>query len=262
MIMACNTLEVLRLREELIRVVHEGDVLADVYRYQLRKAERQAEKLVQAQSTGFDTSSITKENANFVDFNDGSKLEIDLAFTEFDTTLKASLDFRSESCIKALMTNLGVEELRAVLRYQLTQKQLLAVAVMRNQALMDGPQQGLKELKLLQRRRPPITVPGAMVQVLSRPLDGPSSQQIARERQRMSANLAKEVGPHILSITALKSRHRQTAAKKWAQIYQRVAASERSVEVKLRILRASRMRLLHEFCQDVLEAAYMDSLAI
>ncbi len=78
----------------------------------------------------------------------------------------------------------------------------------------------------------------------------------------MSANLAKEVGPHIFSITALKSRHRPTATKKWGQIYQRVAASERSTEVKLRILRASRLRLLHEFCQDVLKDAYMDSLVI
>jgi hypothetical protein len=52
-----------------------------------------------------------------VDFNDGSKLDVDLAFQEFDASLKASLDFRSESCIKALMTDLGVEELRAILRY-------------------------------------------------------------------------------------------------------------------------------------------------
>jgi hypothetical protein len=44
-------------------------------------------------------------------------LDIDLPFSEFDPTLKASLDFQSDSCIKALMTNLGVEELRAVVRY-------------------------------------------------------------------------------------------------------------------------------------------------
>ena len=54
---------------------------------------------------------------NLVDFNDGSKLQLDLAMREFDATLGASLDFRSESCIKALMTDLGVEELRAIVRY-------------------------------------------------------------------------------------------------------------------------------------------------
>lgn len=52
-----------------------------------------------------------------VDLNDGSRLDFDLAFKEFDYTLRANLDFRSESCVKALMTELGVEELRAVLHY-------------------------------------------------------------------------------------------------------------------------------------------------
>ena len=69
---------------------------------------------------------------NLVDLNDGSRLPLGLAASEFDTTLGASLDFRSESCVKALMTDLGVEELRAVLHYELMQKQLLTFAVLRN----------------------------------------------------------------------------------------------------------------------------------
>ena len=54
---------------------------------------------------------------NLIDQNDGSLLDIDLPFREFDLTLRASLDFKSESCIKALFTELGVEELRAILHY-------------------------------------------------------------------------------------------------------------------------------------------------
>ena len=77
---------------------------------------------MQQGSNAFDTSSISGENANLVDFNDGTKLDVDLAFKEFDASLKAQLDFRSEHCIKALMTDLGVEELRAIVRYQLLQK--------------------------------------------------------------------------------------------------------------------------------------------
>ena len=34
---------------------------------------------------------------------------------EFDRTLAANLDFKSESCLKALFTDLGVEEMRAIL---------------------------------------------------------------------------------------------------------------------------------------------------
>ncbi len=58
---------------------------------------------------------------NLVDYNDGSRLDFDFPFREFDMSLKANLDFRSESCIKALMIDLGVEDLRAILHYQMMQ---------------------------------------------------------------------------------------------------------------------------------------------
>lgn len=34
---------------------------------------------------------------------------------EYDKNLSANLDFKSESCIKVLFTDLGVEEMRAIL---------------------------------------------------------------------------------------------------------------------------------------------------
>lgn len=40
---------------------------------------------------------------------------------EFDIALSANLDLKSESCIKTLMTDLGVEEMRAILHYQIMQ---------------------------------------------------------------------------------------------------------------------------------------------
>ena len=202
---------------------------------------------------------------NLVDHNDGSKLQLDLAVREFDGTLRACLDFRSESCIKALMTDLGVQELRAVVHYQLMQKQLLTVAVMRNQALMDGPQQGLVELALLERRPHPITVPGAMVSlkdVLPQTLDGPSAEQWKSEQHRLSSNLTKDLGEHMYSIPDVKSRHKVGAVKKYAQVSQRVTGTSRSMEGKLRILRSYRVRLLHEYCQDVLKEVYSDSVSI
>jgi len=52
-----------------------------------------------------------------VDLNDGINMKFDprMPFMEFNPQLRANLDFKSESCIKALFTDLGVEELRAVL---------------------------------------------------------------------------------------------------------------------------------------------------
>jgi hypothetical protein len=96
--------------------------------------------------------SVAKDMTNIIDMNDGRKLEdkVDIDFMEFDSTLCANLDFKSESCIKALFLDLGVEELRAILHYQVMQQHLFTVAVKINQFLMDGPQQGLVELDLLE----------------------------------------------------------------------------------------------------------------
>ena len=58
---------------------------------------------------------------------------------EFDGSLSANLDFKSASCMKALTTDLGVEEMRAILHYQMMQYQLLTVAVKTNQCILDGP---------------------------------------------------------------------------------------------------------------------------
>jgi hypothetical protein len=117
LIMSCNLLEVIRLREELIQRIHETDILSMVYRHQLKITNKDSFKLILQDAITFDTQCIIKEPVNYVDYNDGSKIQFDLPVREFDHTLKANLDFKSESCIKALMLDLGVEELRAVLHY-------------------------------------------------------------------------------------------------------------------------------------------------
>ena len=83
-------------------------------------------------SINFNTKSIENNQINIVDSNHGLNKQFDLPFTEFDNTLSINLDFKSDSCIKALMTDLGVEELRAILHYQIMQQQLLTVAVKTN----------------------------------------------------------------------------------------------------------------------------------
>ena len=87
----------------------------------------------------FNTENILKEYINLVDYNDGRAKQFDLSFMEFDGSLSANLDFKSSSCLKALLTNLGVEEMRAILHYQIMQQQLLTVAVKTNQLILDGP---------------------------------------------------------------------------------------------------------------------------
>lgn len=74
------------------------------------------------ESIVFNVSAILKEQINIVDSNHGKNKAYELPFMEFDNNLCANLDFKSPSCIKALMTDLGVEELRGILKYQIMQQ--------------------------------------------------------------------------------------------------------------------------------------------
>lgn len=76
-------------------------------------------KTIHSDQVNFNTSNILKDQINIVDSNHGKNKVFELAFTEFDNLLSINLDLKSESCIKALMTDLGLEELRGILKYQI-----------------------------------------------------------------------------------------------------------------------------------------------
>ena len=78
----------------------------------------------------------------------------------------------------------------------------------------------------------------------------------------MSQNLTKEVSEHMYSVTVRKSRYRSAVARKYNAMLSKVSPLNKSPEAKLRILRSYRLRLLHEYCHDVLKEAYGDSLCI
>lgn len=54
---------------------------------------------------------------NLVDLNEGTELPFDntMPFMEYDRMLAANLNLKSDSCVKVLFTDLGVEEMRAIL---------------------------------------------------------------------------------------------------------------------------------------------------
>ena len=60
----------------------------------------------------------------------------------------------------------------------------------------------------------------------------------------------------MYSIAELKSRYRPSVSNKYGKVNQRVVGMNICIEAKLRILRSYRLRILHEFCQDVLKEAY------
>ena len=121
LVMACNIMEVQRLREELIYAIHETAILAKIYTQQADLCKKGSSLKMGEPMLEPVTISEMIENVNLIDNNDGMKVKYDLAFCEYDKTLGRNLDFGSESCIKSLMTNLGVDELRAVLHMQVMQ---------------------------------------------------------------------------------------------------------------------------------------------
>ena len=84
-------------------------------------------------SINFNTAAILKDKINIVDSNHGKNKVFGLpCIEEFDSGLSANLDLKSDSCIKALMLDSGLEEIRGILHYQIMQQQLLTVAVLTN----------------------------------------------------------------------------------------------------------------------------------
>lgn len=83
----------------------------------------------------FETHLSGGENwKNFVDTGPGMEtiINTELSIKEFDPSLTAVMNFADPEAFKALVCPLGVEELRAVVRYELLNLQMLIVGVRHN----------------------------------------------------------------------------------------------------------------------------------
>ena len=74
---------------------------------------------------------------NFVDEGPATDVDIKLAINEFDPSLRSHLNFSDPEAFKAMICPLGLEELRAVVKYELMHLQTLIVATKTNQMLLD-----------------------------------------------------------------------------------------------------------------------------
>ena len=57
-----------------------------------------------------------------MDEGPGKLIDYELGVMEFDAMLKSNLNFRMPDAVKMLICSSGLEELRAILHYQLMQK--------------------------------------------------------------------------------------------------------------------------------------------
>jgi hypothetical protein len=148
--LCCNTVEILRLRRQLIDAVVQTKVLEEVYEKQCKTASKDG-RVYFKEKFNFDDPSVSKQEklmmVNFVDDGATSGVDIDLAVNEFDPTMRANLNFGDPESFKILMCPLGLEELRICLHYQLLTLQQLIIATRINQSLIDEPKRYLKEIE-------------------------------------------------------------------------------------------------------------------
>ena len=132
----CNLIEFMRLRHELIMTTSETEVLKTVYHAQCKLCNASNIKCEFSDSVSFeaaDTMDQQKEPLiNYFDEGPGSHLEFGLTIKEFDRNLLSTMNFRNPDSIKLCVTSAGLEELRAVLAYQLMQKHLLIIGTRMN----------------------------------------------------------------------------------------------------------------------------------
>ena len=64
---------------------------------------------------------------NFIDDGPGDDINIKLAINEFDPKLRSCVNFSDPECVKAMMIPMGLEELRAVVQYEVMNLQAMIV---------------------------------------------------------------------------------------------------------------------------------------
>lgn len=211
----CNSIEMLRLRQELIQSMSESMVLQEIYEGQAKLINRPNFRPFFTDSVKFDNYMIDSQKVNFIDDGPASFTDFDLAIREFDGSLKSNLNFRNPDAVKMLTTTAGLEELRGVLHYQLMHKQLLIIGVRMNQLMIDTHQRALNELELAKRG---YSVPNTVIKLQSlfcKTGDGFSNETYMKLKTNYANNLSNNASNVFYQLTIKKAKMRNTISKKF-----------------------------------------------
>jgi hypothetical protein len=161
LVLSCNIIETLRLRYELLLTLQQTSVLQELYKQQTQLMRREGGVYLK-ESFGFPTHfhEADENLVNFIDDGPASSVKVDLAINEYDESLRSSINMSDPECFKALILPMGLEELRAVLAYEVMNLQTLIVATRTNQILLDTSQRKLVEIELLEEG---ITLPNPVL---------------------------------------------------------------------------------------------------
>lgn len=122
----------------------------------------------------------------------------------------------------------------------------------------------MAELSLLQKE---ITVPNPicnLMHIISGSNLESSAKHIKDERSKFKTQMSKGMTDQIYMVLPKKQRCRSLYAKKFSHFANQLKQLKPSLkpEIELRILRALRIQLCHEYCQRTLVEAQKDSVKI
>ena len=218
--------ELMRLRHEIILAASECRVLEQVY---LKQAEHCKINGVFAQlpdGVNFEAVDIHDDQGELINyFDEGTShtVEIGLAAREFDPCLLSNFNFRNPDTFKLNITDAGLEEVRAVLMYQLLQKNLLVVATRMNQLLIDSSLKALSEINLLQKLA--VATPNStfdVVSVFSRNADSVSGSLVKEMRLKFGQNMSNPAANVFYNLTDKKRKLRTDMGKDFSNYMSRV----------------------------------------
>lgn len=115
-------MELHRLRSEIILASSECSILSQIYLNQCEFIGNKNNKLSQTESINFDKTDLNGQDNVIVNFFDDGPAHmeiIDLAAREFDSNLLSNLNFRHPDAFKINILTAGLEEVRAILLYQI-----------------------------------------------------------------------------------------------------------------------------------------------
>ena len=190
----CNMVELMRLRHEIILAVSECTVLQQIYKNQAQACKIPGIDVFLSDFINFDpvdTHDDQVELINFFDEGTSHNINIGLAVKEYDPCLLSNFNFRNPDSFKINITDAGLEEIRAVLNYQLLQKHLLIVATRMNQLLIDSSMKALSEIRLLQNHG--VATPNSTFDVnavFSRNADSLSSSMLKAVSLKFGQNMS------------------------------------------------------------------------
>ena len=223
----CNMLELLRLRHEIILAASECAVLQQIYMNQAEQCKITGLKVFLADSISFETVDLQDDQSEVVNyFDEGTShnVRIGLAAREYDPCLLSNFNFRSPDTFKLNITDAGLEEVRAVLTYQLMHKHLLIVATRLNQLLIDNSMKAISEVNLLQRLG--VATPNSTFDIasaFSRNADNLSSNLVKDIRLKFSQNMSNAVANIFYNVTQKKQKMRTDIAKEYSNYMSKVS---------------------------------------